>query len=251
MGTTEDDTAAPPAGTHPETGAAVRRRSDPWKAAFVILLIVALLAVVTWVLLGSRLLVVREVEVTGADRLAESDIVDAVAVPTGTPLARVDTDRAAADVRGLRLVEHAEVTRGWPATLRVAVTERTPRLSVRVGDGYRLVDHDGVRITDSDTRPEEYPLISVKGEVEGNAAIAAAAEITDVLPEEILSEVDEIRADDPARITLDLRDGAAIVWGDAERAGQKRDILRILMAEHPPGEGREYDVSAPEMAVVR
>ena len=34
-------------------------RSDPWKAAFIILLIVALLAVVTWVLRGSRLLVVR------------------------------------------------------------------------------------------------------------------------------------------------------------------------------------------------
>lgn len=218
---------------------------------FVMLLIVALLAVVAWLLLGSRLLVVRSVEVIGTDRLDSDSVAAAVDVPTGTPLARVDTDEAAGRASELRLVESAEVTRGWPATLHVRITERTPRLSIKVGDGYRLVDHDGIRIADSSTRPQRYPLISITGEAEGNAAIAEAASITDGMPDAVLGKVDAIDAADPSDITLILDDGASVAWGDSERTKEKSDILTILMEEHSTGAERHYDVSAAGMAVVK
>src|SRR5699024_4428448 len=138
-----------------------RTRSDPWKIAFVVLLVVSLVCVVTWILLGSRLLVVRDVAVTGVDRIRPEDVVAAVDVETGTPLARVDLDSGRERAESLDLVESAEVTRGWPVTLRVEVVERRPLLAVRVGEEYRLVDGDGVRIEDSRTRPEDHPLIKV------------------------------------------------------------------------------------------
>ncbi|MBX9390732.1 cell division protein FtsQ/DivIB [Streptomonospora nanhaiensis] len=228
-----------------------RRRSDPWKVAFVVLLIVTALTVVTWLLLGSRLLVVREIEVTGTDRLDPAQVAAAVDVATGTPLARVDTAAAERRARELRLVESVEVSRGWPATLRVEVVERTPRLAMRAGDGFRLVDGDGVRVADTDTRPEDYPLITVDGEPEGDPAVAAAAEVVAQMPAAVAGRVEEIDAQERAAITLTLDDGAVVQWGGTERTAEKSEILTILLHEHPSGPDRSYDVSAPDMAVVK
>lgn len=239
--------------TEPEEAETRRhsRRSDPWKAAFVVLLIVALLAVVTWVLLGSRLLVVRDVEVGGLQRMSENEVVDALGVATGTPLAKVDTDAARRRVEGLRLAESAEIVREWPATLRVRVTERTPRLAVQVGSGFRLIDADGVRIEDTDARPEGIPQVTIKGEVEGNPAVAEAARIAAELPDDLLARAESIEARDRASITLVFADGGRVVWGDGERTAEKAKILQVLLREHPSGPDRRYDVSAPGMAVVK
>ncbi|ASU83422.1 cell division protein FtsQ [Nocardiopsis gilva YIM 90087] len=227
------------------------RSSDPWKVAFVTLLIVALLAVVLWVLLGSRLLVVRDIRVTGVDRVSDQAVVQALDVPTGTPLARVDTGAAADRAAKLRLVESVEVTRGWPSTLRVEVTERTPRLALKVGDGYRLVDHEGVRIADVESRPDAFPLVRIRGEVKDNSGIAAAAAITEKLPDGVLSKVRTIAAEDPKTLVLKLDDGATVTWGDDERTKEKGEVLAILLREHPSNADRSYDVSAPDVAVVK
>jgi cell division protein FtsQ len=251
VSTTQEDSAPAADGAEGAADPAAARRADPWKAAFVILLIAAVLAVVAWVLLGSRLLVVRDIEVTGTDRVDRAAVADATGVTTGTPLARVDTEAAARGVRGLDLVESVRVTRAWPAALRVEVTERAPLLSVRAGDGYLLVDGDGVRVDGTATRPEDHPLVAVRGEVEGSPAVAAAAAVVGDLPDDLRSRVTEIRADEPAAIELVLADGATAAWGDTERGAEKAEILRLLIAEHPPEEGREYDVSAVGTAVVR
>ncbi|QVQ54684.1 FtsQ-type POTRA domain-containing protein [Spiractinospora alimapuensis] len=227
-----------------------RRRSNPWKLAFVLLLTVGVLAAVVWILLGSRLLVVRDIEVSGTDRIPEADVVDAVAVEQGTPLARVDTDAASERAEELRLAEEVVVRRGWPTHLRVEVTEREPVLSVRADDGYQLVDADGVRIEDADDPPSESPLVTVRGEIEGNTGVAAAAAVTGALPEDFLSEIRTIDATEE-RIELDLASGARVVWGSAEGNTDKARVLAALTEEHPAEPELEYDVSAPDVAVVR
>ncbi|GAB3465332.1 FtsQ-type POTRA domain-containing protein [Streptomonospora sediminis] len=248
MSATTEDTAAR-GGTSAER-AAGRRRSDPWKAAFVVLLIVAVLTVATWVVLGSRLLVVRDIEVSGTHRLDSERVAGAVGVATGTPLARVDTDAAAQRAEELRLVESAQVSRGWPAALRVEVQERTPVLAMRAGDGFRLVDGAGVRISDTDKRPRNHPLITVSGEPEGNPAIAAAAKVVERVPAAVGGRIVSIDAAKRSAMELELQSGATVDWGGTECSKRKSEILTILFNEHPPGPERHYDVSAPDMAVV-
>ncbi|MFE3457261.1 cell division protein FtsQ/DivIB [Nocardiopsis aegyptia] len=245
MSTDQDEATAPA----PAPGA--RTRSDPWKVAFVALLVVSLVCVVTWVLLGSRLLVVRGVTVTGLDRVSSEEVVDAVDVRTGTPLIRVDLDRSAARAESLDLVESATVKRGWPATLRVEVVERRPLLAIRVGEEYRLVDGDGVRIEDSSTRPGTHPLVRVKGEIEGSDAVRAAADIVEQAPDSLLAQIQLIDATDTEAISVELGNGALVEWGDPERTRDKSEILRVLMREHPPAEDRVYDVGTPDLAIVR
>ena len=189
----------------------------------------------------------------GLERMDRAEVVRALAVPTGTPLARVDTEAAAGRAERLRLAERVEVERSWPAALTVRVTEREPRLAVRAGDGFRLVDHDGGRIQDADTLPEAYPLAQVRGEVEGNPGVAAAATVAEaldgVLPES-RARITAIDARDPGSITVELDGGASVEWGDAEDGARKARVLEILVGEHPPGPDRVYDVSAADMAVV-
>lgn len=225
--------------------------SDPWKLAFMALLVVGLVCVVAWLLLGSRLLVVREVAVEGLERVPEQEAVQAVGVKTGTPLIRVDLDTAESRVADVDLVDEVEVVRGWPATLRVEVVERQPVLAVPVGEGYRLIDGDGIRIEDSDTRPGAQPLVSVSGEVEGNAGVRAAADIVESAPDSLLAQIQLIDASEGDEITARLADGSTVEWGDASDTEDKSDILRVLMGEHPPQEGQVYDVSNPELAIVR
>jgi cell division protein FtsQ len=239
------------AGRPPAAPAAAHERSDPWKVAFVALLVVALVCVVTWILLGSRLLVVRDVAVTGLDRVGREEVVAAVDVPTGTPLIRVDLEAGADRVGALALVESATVSRGWPATLRVEVVERRPLLAVQVGEEYRLVDREGVRIEDSSTRPGTHPLVRVTGEVEGNDAVRAAAAIVEAAPDSLLARLRLIDATDTGAIRIEITEGAVIEWGTADATGDKSDILRVLMRAHPPGEGTVYDLSTPDLAIVR
>lgn len=228
-----------------------RSGSDPWKVAFMALLIVALICVVTWILLGSRLLVVRDISVSGLDRIPEEEVEAVVDVQTGTPLIRVDLDQGSERVQSLDLVENAEVTRGWPATLRVEVVERQPLLAVQIGDEYRLVDGDGVRIEDSDTRPGHHPLIRVTGEVEGNSAVRSAAEIVEQAPDSLLAQIQLIDATDTEGIIVEFGDGSLVEWGGPEDTAEKSEVLRVLMSEHPPQDGRVYDVTTPDLAIVR
>ncbi|WP_150242512.1 cell division protein FtsQ/DivIB [Nocardiopsis quinghaiensis] len=232
-----------------ETGA--RGGSDPWKVTFVALLVVALVCVVTWILLGSRLLVVRDVAVTGVERVPTEEVVAAVDVATGTPLLRVDLDQSGERAESLSLVESATVTRGWPATLEVEVVERQPLLAVRVGEEYRLVDGDGVRIEDSEHRPDTHPLVRVTGEIEGNGGVRAAADIAEQAPEPLLARIRLIDATEPGTIVVELTDGSLVEWGSSEGTADKSAVLRVLMSEHPPREGRVYDVATPDLAIVR
>ncbi|SIO86502.1 cell division protein FtsQ/DivIB [Nocardiopsis sp. JB363] len=235
-----------------EKAAAARRGgSDPWKVTFAVLLVVSLVCAVVWLLLGSRLLVVRDVAVTGTDRISSTEVEAAVSVNTGTPLIRVDLDAGRGRVEGLDLVESAAVTRGWPATLKVEVVERTPLLAIAVGEEYRLVDGDGVRIEDSTTRPGTHPLVSVTGEVEDNEAVRAAADIVREAPDSFVAQIQLIDAKDPEAIRIELGDGSLVEWGDAEHTADKSEVLRVLMREHPTGEGRVYDVGTPDLAMVR
>src|SRR5699024_6183989 len=144
-----------------------------------------------------------------------------------------------------------EAVRGWPATLRVEVVERQPDLAVPVGEGFRLIDGDGVRIEDSDTRPGAQPLVSVTGEAEGNAGVRAAADIVESAPDALLAQIQLIVASEGGEIAVRLADGSTVEWGDASGTEDKSDVLRVLMSEHPSQEGQVYDVSDPDVAVVR
>src|SRR6202035_3097683 len=69
---------------------------------------------------------VRNLVVDGLQALPRDEVVAAVAVPPGTPLLQVDTDKVANRVATIRRVASVRVQREYPSSLRVTVVERVP-----------------------------------------------------------------------------------------------------------------------------
>lgn len=224
-----------------------RLRFDPWKVALAVVLTAAVLVVLGWVLLGSRLLVVRQVQVTGERLVAGTQVVAASGVRLGAPLVKVDRAAVARRVEAIRQVESARVERRWPSTLRIAVTERTPVAAHRRDTGYDLLDRAGVVVTTVDRRPRSLPLVELANPGPEDASTRAALAVVGSLPHTLVAKIAKVTASRPTEVTVHLRDGAVAVWGGPEKSAAKARTLLVLMKR----DADVYDVSSPEVATTR
>ncbi len=225
-------------------GAAVRRGLRRWWPALVALIIVGTAGI--WVLLGTSILGVRDVEVTGSTIVGPDQVRAAAAVELGTPLARVDTGAVAGRVRQLPSVADVDVHRSWPSTLVVAVTERVPAAVVRVGSQYLVVDASGVVFNHLAVRPAGIVLLAVAHPGPADASTVAGLQVVAALTPALRRVVKQVVADSPTDIHLDLVDGRVIVWGDASDSVRKAQAATALLgrAQH------RIDVSAPDEIAV-
>lgn len=231
---------------------------DPWKAVLAVVLAVAVVVVLGWTVLGSRLLVVRNIEVVGERLVNREEVVAAAGIRLGTPLMRVDRRAVQRRVGHIRQVLAARVERAWPSTLRIRVTERSPVAAVDTGSGYALVDRVGVVVTVVPERPEELPMVEDPGLSETpvasagpvrDPAVRAALAVAEALPADLAERVTAISADTPSDVTLGLRSGDTVVWGTAARSPEKARTLLTLLSQGTDGVDT-YDVSSPGVATV-
>jgi cell division protein FtsQ len=202
-----------------------------------------IVAAVAWALLGSKLLVVHSVIVTGTHLVPRSDVLAVAGVQPGTPLIRVNTAQVAARVDTIRLVQSVQVTKSWPDRVVIAVRERTPALAVTVpGGGFDLMDADGVVVRWATSRPSDLPLYLTAAAVasRGDPDLGAAAVVLRELPAQLRHAVDSVTVPSPDQVTLRLADGVTVLWGGTDRAAAKAEELTVLMGTH----ARYYDVSA-------
>src|SRR6202035_3992668 len=127
-----------PGGRSPRPGGA------PWRAAFLVVLALVIVAGAAWALLGSSLLVVRHVQVSGNRGVPAAEVSTASGIEPGTPLARLTSAAAQRRIERIPQVLSALVSRSWPDTVVIAVRERTAQLAVAAGAGFKLVDGHGV-----------------------------------------------------------------------------------------------------------
>lgn len=225
-----------------------RRPLGPWKAAFVLIALTAIVAGVAWALLGSRFFVVREVRVTGLHRVSRAQVLGAAAIPMRLPLIRVDTAAVSRRVDAITQVQSAKITRSWPDTVVINITERTPALAVADGGGYDLVDRFGVVVVSAaPRRPGGLPVFRPSGPLRGNPAVAAAVAVLHELPAALSGRLRWLAAPSAGDVTLHLSGGVTVVWGAPGRAAAKARVLAVLMRTH----ARIFDVSQPTVATTR
>lgn len=209
--------------------------------------VLAVVGALLWVLLGSPWLVVRQVSVTGTDRLDPDAARAVVADEVGTPLARVDLHEVEDELVALPLVRSAEVVRAWPSTLEVRVTERVPVAAVRAGAGYDVLDRTGRTVLTTSRAPSEVPVIEVDRSRAAPGTVAAVTKVLDDLPEDLRERIATAGGTTRDSVVLTLRGGARVVWGSAERSALKAEVLGVLL-ERPAD---VYDVSSPTTPVTR
>jgi cell division protein FtsQ len=248
------EATGPPGADRPQESLA--RTRSPWRTAFFAVGVVGLVIGIGWALLGSKLLVVRSVVITGTHLVSPSQVRAAADIPPKLPMIRVDTQAAARRVEGITQVQSATVRKSWPDRIVITVRERTPALAVTVPAttagtaGYDLIDPDGVVVRSVKVRPASLPVYqttAAPGSLRGNPAVAATVAVLRELPASVAGSVAAVAAANAQDVKLGLSDGVTIVWGNTSRAKEKAAELAILMRTH----ARYYDVSAPGTAVTR
>lgn len=239
--------------TEPTEAPAATRGRGParWKALFVSLLVIGVLATAAWVLLGSRLLVVRHIDVVGEKLVPRDRVLSVARVRLGAPLVRLDTTAVRDRVEGVQEVETAKVERRWPGTVRIVLRERTPVVAVQRDNGFLQIDRYGVTVVTSSARPRGLPTLAVANPAQTDPALRAGLGVLHELPTWLHRKVASLEAPSPESVTLHLRGGTSVVWGAPERAKEKNRLLRGLLADSPQRGVKTIDVSSPEVVTTR
>lgn len=218
------------------------RRWATWRGLVVLAVLAVVLTGAGWIVLASPVFDVRGVKVEGTTFLKEGTVRRVAAVPHGGPLARADLDEARDRVEKLPAVASVEVSREWPHHVRIEVTERVAVAVVEIGDRLQGLDAEGVVFREFKARPTTLPLIRTSEET-GRDALAEAARVVGVLPEQVAKRVAYVDVKTRDAISLTLRDERVVVWGSADQAVEKATVLAALLKG--VRDATTYDVSVP------
>lgn len=240
----------------PKTPRLVTRRTGRRRRvlrALVLLLAVLLVAGAIWAVWFSSLLAAKQVRVIGVEGSRADAVLAQARIPVGQPLARIDTQPAEEAVRSLPWVATAEVRRGWPSEIVIAVTTREP-VAVLLGAASatsattpgatasapvrQAVDASGVVFDPEGALPKDLPRVTAQGD-----ALTEAMAVLSGLPEDLSRRVSSVEATTRDNVVLRLKSGDQVRWGSADQEAFKADVLRALLRR----KADLYDVSAPEM----
>lgn len=225
----DEDSSAPTPRVRPA-------RRHGWVRALVAVVVVALIVGSVWAVWFSTLLAVRDVRVVGAEGASAERVLAAAAITAGEPLARVDAEGAARRVTELAWVASAEVRRGWPSEVVIAVQPRTP--AAKIAGTNQVADAGGVVFDLPGRLPDGLPSVRATDE-----ALTEAMAVLASLPEELRSRVRVVTASTRDDVGFVLGNGTTIRWGSAERGDLKAQVVAALL----PRRARMIDVTAPEL----
>ncbi|TCK25032.1 cell division protein FtsQ/DivIB [Pseudonocardia endophytica] len=219
----------------------------------VAVLVLAALAWAAWWALARFGPGVEEVSVSGTRVIAQNDVRAAAGVPTGTPLAAVDTGAVSSRVSGIPGVAQADVSRRWPHTLSIVVLERMPVAIADSPDGPQLVDATGLAYRPLPDPAPRLPKLALPRVLPGDPSTAAALAVVEALPQPVRDQVDSVVLG-PTGTTLELvlTENRRVLWGrwadsDPTTTARRAAILGPLLTR----EGTVYDVSSADLPTVR
>ncbi len=217
--------------------------------------LLAVVCAIVWslVLVRSPLLDVDRVQVVGAHHTAPADVRAAAATPRGTPMAEVDLDRARRQVAALPWVAEVQVSRLWPGTVRLVVTERTPVATVAHPDGWATLDAEGRVLAVTGEAPDLPVLDGTRAVAPGHRLDRddrAALEVVGALAEPLVDSVVGV-ATTAEGIELALDDGFRALFGDGSEVRAKA-AATVAVGQHATVEGDacRIDVRVPSAPVL-
>lgn len=215
----------------------IRKSKTPW----LIWLLLVVLVTAWWSLYQSKWFIAQGVTVSGNSRLSVGQVSAVAAVPIGNSLMSINTEAMTAQLMALPEIKVATVERGWPHTILIKVTERTPIAVAATASGFNLIDADGHNAGVVAAPPAGLLVISAQpdspamsGAISALAAIPAQWQLTG------------LAAPTQDSVVATLASGAVITFGSGERAGDKVEVAQALMEK-----GYSIiNVSAPDAATV-
>lgn len=217
-----------------------------------ILLVVTPVTLISLVLASyfTPLLAIKQITVSGNQRIAASEVEDALRELSGRPLTTVGSDEVSELLADFTLIETFTLQAEPPSTLRVKLRERQPLLvMVRQGQNY-LFDAAGVQIAVAD-QIGEYPFFDFNADPAEDPRFKVGVELLLSLPRETYDQVFSIVVSDALTSKLTLRSQSLeVIWGSNEDSLLKAEVLQSLIATGLD-DSVTVDVSSPTSPVVR
>ena len=230
------------------------RQSGKFKQYSLASLAVALVLLLGLVLAAvySPLLAVRNIVVTGNQRVSHSQLVSALKVELGKPLPQISNSEIGELLKGFTLIESFSLLSSPPHTLLVRVVERTPIAIVFSSGGFYYFDPAGVRVGMA-SRTDKLPVLDIKGSPATSETYATAIKVLLALPASMLGKIAVMTVKSTDNVTFRLRGyaGQKVVWGDKSNAVLKSRVLAALIKNQSKNDRVTYDVSSPNAPTVR
>lgn len=224
-------------------------------------IIVALIA--GWVALyNSSVFTIKNIELQGVEHLTNDEMAQLVDVPANSTLLRVDTAAIEKQVEQNAWVADAQVTRVFPDTLQVTVTERPIAAVVYISTGGGTAvkrwlisddhvwlmpvpdaDSEAAQTTSSKVYEDADKALHIVGLPYGTKAeigkectddiVNNALDIVSGLTTDLSGRVAEVSAPTIADTTLILDDGVEVAFGKAEDIRDKERVVLELLEQNP------------------
>ena len=238
-----------------------RRRWLGWTLAAIAL------AVGVAYLIRTPLFGLTAVRVEGTEAVADAEVLQASKVRIGEPYLGLDLVAIRARVAALPRVAAVRVTRDYPSSLRITVTERQPVASVSsasvfAGSVYWLVAADGTVLDAAASRPPDLPYVASVPLPDGvgpgsrlppgNELANALAALGGMAPQ-LKRQVVGVDARTLDSLEFTLKDGTRVLYGLAVDQPAK-DAAVSLVRRTLKREGREaqrIDVRNPSTPTVQ
>jgi cell division protein FtsQ len=219
--------------------------------------VLAVICAVVWALVALRspLLDVDRVQVVGAERVPVAEVRRAASTTSaGTPMLDVDLGRARAGVEALPWIDEVRVTRLWPGTVRIVVSERHEVAAVETAEGWALLDADG-RVLEVVAVEPDLPALTGERRATPGRTLGIddrqALRILGALPSALRSATDATdEGVDGLELVLD--DGFRVVLGDGGDLTAKAEAAEAVRqhAGSPGDQGCRIDVRVPTAPVL-
>jgi cell division septal protein FtsQ len=204
-------------------------------------LVIALLAVSTYVLGYSTFFTVSSVEVIGSNRPINTGIVQ------GQKLARVEPRAIAAQLKKLDWVKTAEISRNWiNGKVVVELKSRTPIATYE----NKVIDSTAASFVPQGTRPEGLIQIQAASLEDAKKAVNFLTQ----LPKELKSSLTVVKVrGSGALVLITQNNGKAIEirWGSNSENELKLKVYQALIALPENADVKRVDVSAPNAPIVK
>jgi cell division protein FtsQ len=192
------------------------------------------------------LLGVRNVDVHGSLVLTDDEIRSAAAIEPGSPLVRLDLRGIRERVAAMPRIATIEVERQLPGTVRLLITERVPVGSVKLSDGFHLVDATGKDYAVLPAAAPGVPELVLAAPSPTDPATRAVVGVVNELPEKLRPDVVQVSATSGADVKVTLTGNRVVKWGGSDATPRKAAVLLVLLTRP----GLMFDVSSPDLATV-
>lgn len=213
-------------------------------------------------LYNSPAFTIQNVEVEGVEHLTSDEMSQLANVPTDTTLLRVDTETIRNRLKQTAWVEDVTVTRKFPDTIKITVTEREIKAIVEIpnrsGSSTKkwaiAKDHiwlmpipepgsEAAKTTSEKIYEDAeaalhitdvpYGTVAEIGQPCQDSNVNNALDIISGMTTDLANHVETVSAAGPAETTLLLDSGVEIAFGKAENIRDKERVILQILQENP------------------